>query len=167
MQQITTLYRPLFSLERKDRRKPLLYFLLVLVLISTTPLTVQAQQTPDSAETPEVVVLQQQNTPNGVNTTLRINVRKDAFLSSRQPDANFGSNNELRLGWSSSVYEAMRLIIEFDMGVIPRNAVINKAELFIYQLGVTPGGDSPMSYRAQYMRSAWEEGQVAWNNANY
>lgn len=167
MNQITTPYQPLFIVARKAGRKQLLRFLLVLVLISTTPLVVQAQQAPASAATPEVRVLQQQNTPNGVNTTLRINVRKDAFLSSRQPDTNFGSNNELRLGWSSSVYEAMRLIIEFDMGVIPRNAVINKAELFIYQLGVTPGGDSPMSYRAQYMRAAWEEGQVTWNNANY
>ena len=42
----------------------------------------------------------------------------------------------------------MRLIIEFDMAVIPRNTVINNAELFIYQLGATLGGDSPiLAYR--------------------
>lgn len=163
MKQIPTPYTPLCGFGRKQ----LLRFLLVLALINTLPVALLAQQAPDTKTTPEVLVLQQQNTPTGVNTTLRINVRKDAFLSSRQPDTNFGSNRELRLGWSSSIYEAMRVVIEFDISTIPRNAVINKAELFIYQVGVTPGGDGAMGYRAQFMRSDWEEGQVTWNNANY
>lgn len=141
--------------------------LLVLLLSSLAPVAVLAQGTPVSTATAEVTVLQQHNTPDGLNATLRINVRKDAFLSSRQPDSNFGGNSELRFGWSGSVYEAMRLLIEFDISAIPRNAVINKAELFIFQVGVTPGGDRAMDYRAQFMRSAWDEYQVTWNNANY
>lgn len=141
--------------------------LLVILLISLTPVALFAQETPVSTATPEVTVLQQHATPDGVNTTLQINVRKDAFLSSRQPDANFGGDGELRLGWSASVYEATRILIEFDIGAIPRNAVIHSAELNIFQLGVTPGGDGPMSYRAQFMRSNWDEFGVTWNNANY
>lgn len=141
--------------------------LLVILLISLTPVALFAQETPVSTATPAVTVLQQHATPDGVNTTLQINVRKDAFLSSRQPDANFGGDGELRLGWSASVYEATRILIEFDIGAIPRNAVIHSAELNIFQLGVTPGGDQPMSYRAQFLRSSWDELGVTWNNANY
>ncbi len=140
--------------------------LLLLALITLYPMSVQAQ-TPTSIDHPDVTILEQRETPDGVNTTLRIDVRKDAFLSSRQPDSNFGSDGALRLGWSGSVYEAMRILIEFDIGAIPDNAVINRTELFIYQEGVTPGGDRPMDYRAQFMRSSWDEGQVTWNNANY
>ncbi len=131
------------------------------------PVVGRAQETPAASATPDIMILAEENTPDGLHTTMRINVRKDAFLSSRQPDTNFGGNSELRLGWSSSIYEAMRILIEFDIGAIPRNAVIHKAELYIFQIGVTPGGDPPMDYRAQYMRSSWDEGQVTWNNANY
>jgi len=141
--------------------------LLVLLLVSLTPVVVFAQVTPVSTAAPAVTVIQQHETPDGPNTTLRINVRKDTFLSSRQPDRNFGADSGLYLGWSSSVYEAMRILIEFDIAAIPRNAVINNAELFIFQTSVTPGGDRPMDYRAQFMRSSWDEGQVTWNNANY
>ena len=61
----------------------------------------------------------------------------------------------------------MRILIEFDIGAIPANAVIHSAQLNIFQVGVTPGGDRPMDYRAQFMRQSWSEGNVTWNNANY
>jgi hypothetical protein len=140
---------------------------LLVLLFVLLPIGTQAQETPAAASSPDVTILTTERTAAGLQTTMRINVRKDAFLSSRQPDTNFGGSSELRLGWSSSVYEAMRILIEFDIGAIPRNAVVNRADLYIFQIGVTPGGDQPMNYRAQYMRSSWDEGQVTWNNANY
>jgi hypothetical protein len=45
--------------------------------------------------------------------------------------------------------------------------VINSAQLNIFQTTVAPSGDRPMDYRAQFMRSSWDEGGVTWNNANY
>jgi hypothetical protein len=132
---------------------------------------VQAQTIVDTnivdASTPEVTILSQTETPDGIQTTMRINVRKDSFLSSRQPNSNFGRSTQLRLGWSNGDFEAMRILIEFDIAAIPRNAVINSARLFIFQSGVVPGGDRNMDYRAQFMRNDWDEGGVTWNNANY
>lgn len=138
----------------------------MLMIFSLLPTALHAQETtlPDH---PNVTVLSQTETPEGLNTTLRINVHKDAFLSSLQPDTNFGRSRDLRLGWNNGGFNAMRLLIEFDIAAIPRNAVINSATLFIFQTGVVPGGDRPMDYRAQFMRSGWDEGGVTWNNANY
>jgi len=140
--------------------------LLLVILCASWPLPLGAQ-TPAGNSPDGVTVLAEQATPAGTNTIIRINVRKDAFIASRQPDTNFGGNQELRLGWNTGTYEAMRILIEFDIAAIPRNAIVHNAQLHIFQLGVTPGGDRPMGYRAQYMRSAWDEGGVTWNNANY
>jgi hypothetical protein len=140
--------------------------LLLLMACSLLPTALRAQEA-DGSDFPNVTVLSQTETPDGVNTTLRINVHKDSFLSSSQPNTNFGNSRVLRLGWSSGDFEAMRILIEFDIAAIPRNAVINRADLFIFQTGVVPGGDRPMEYRAQFMRTAWDEGGVTWNNANY
>lgn len=140
--------------------------LLLLIACSLLPTALHAQENtlPDH---PNVTVLSQTETPEGINTTLRINVHKDAFLSSLQPDANFGGTRDLRLGWNNGGFNAMRILIEFDIAAIPRNAVINSATLFIFQTGVVPGGDRNMDYRAQFMRTAWDERGVTWNNANY
>ncbi|MCB0046606.1 MAG: fibronectin type III domain-containing protein [Caldilineaceae bacterium] len=106
-------------------------------------------------------------TPDGVTATVRIRTTKDTFLSSFQPDSNYGGESSLRMGWDQSEYNAMRLMVQFDLDGIPANAAIDGARLYVYQAQTVPPDDQPMVYRAQYVRSAWDEYGVTWNNANY
>lgn len=139
--------------------------LLSLLICTIFPASLRAQDVENPTPS-TVTILSQTQTPDGVHTTLRVEVDKDSFLSSRQPNSNFGGS-QLRLGWSNGDFEAMRILIEFNISSIPRNAVINSATLFIFQTGTVPGGDRTMDYRAQFMRSSWSESGVTWNNANF
>jgi chitodextrinase len=154
----------------KARRQPPWRHVLLLLAVLAVSLSPVAGQRADAAEpaTPDVILLEQSDTPAGVRSTVQIGVHKDAFISSHRPNDNFGGDSALRLGWRSGHFDAMRILIEFDIGAIPRNAHIHKAELNIFQFVVEPGSDhSAMTYRAQYMRSSWDERGVTWNNANY
>lgn len=141
--------------------------LLTLLLLSLLHGAVRADTTPESVDHSVITVLEQREIPAGLHVTERIEVSKDAFLSSRHPNDNFGGDSTLRLGWSGGQFDAMRILIQFDIDHLPRNAQIHKAELHIFQFSVDPGGDHEMDYRAQYMRSSWDEHGVTWNNANY
>jgi len=140
--------------------------LFLLIAGALMPGAALAQAT-DDATSPEVTVLSQTQTPNGLNTTLQINVSQDSFISSLQPNTNFGFDTQLRLGWSNGNFDAMRILIQFDIAAIPHNSVINSAQLWIFQTAVVPGGDRNMDFRAQFMQTPWSEGGVTWNNANY
>src|SRR3982750_1390577 len=89
-------------------RLPALFVLLLLVC-SLLPTAVHGQDA-GAAEKPEVTVLSQTITPTQVSTTIRINVQQDSFLSSLQSNTNFGSSSQLRLGWSSAGFDAMRML---------------------------------------------------------
>jgi hypothetical protein len=71
------------------------------------------------------------------------------------------------MGYSSGAYNAMRLLLEFNVSGVPSQATINNATMYIYQALSTPSNDSDMGFRAQYMKQYWDEYAVTWNNANY
>ena len=138
------------------------------LLAAVSPYTSVRAESPSEVEEPsDFTVIEERTVPEGINAIVRMEMKKDSFLSSRLPDNNFGGASTLKIGWQSGVYDAMRILIEFDISAIPTNATINGATLYVYQTGVTPPGDQPMTFRAQYMRSQWEEFGVTWNNANY
>ena len=115
----------------------------------------------------DYTVVSQTATPDGVNTVVRVNVSQDSFLSSAQPNSNYGTTANLRMGWESGTYNALRPMIQFDLGGIPSNATINSATLYIYLFQSIPSNDYPMTFRAQFVTSPWNEYGVTWNNANY
>jgi hypothetical protein len=94
-------------------------------------------------------------------------VRQDAYISSAFPDANFGRTVNLNLGWQLNGQEAMRILLQFDLSAIPRNAVINSARWEMFQQGVIPVNDRNMDFRAQFLTQSWDETRVTWNNANF
>ncbi|RIK44492.1 MAG: hypothetical protein DCC55_02175 [Chloroflexi bacterium] len=139
----------------------------VLLMLNLLPIPTLAMIATTSNEQTEKAILEQHKTPNGLRVTERIEVTKDAFLSSRQPDTNFGGDTTLRLGWSDGQFDAVRILMEFDIDQLPRPALILKAELHIYQWSVIPEEDPDlMIFHAHYLRSPWDELSVTWDNTN-
>jgi hypothetical protein len=167
-----TLQMALGKVQTLARGRCVPIVLALTLLLNLVPMPVWAlDPSPDDTQpagVSEVTIVDQQVTPEGIHTVVNISVTKDSFLSSRFPNENFGGSDTLRLGWSRGNFEAMRILIEFDIAGIPNNAIINRAELRIFQRGVVPSGESAnMDYRPQFMQSSWNEGGVTWNNANY
>jgi hypothetical protein len=73
----------------------------------------------------------------------------------------------MRMGYWTGVYDAMRLLLEFNVSGVPSQATINNATMYIYQSLSNPTNDSDMGFRAQYMKQYWDEYAATWNNANY
>ncbi len=122
---------------------------------------------------PEPVVLKQVQTPEGVQTTLQIYASEDAFISSANPNNNYGGSTSpapgLGIGYSVSnpTMGAMRLLIKYILISIPSNAVINSATAYLYETSYWPQPDSAMGVQAQLAVSSWSESNVNWNNANF
>lgn len=150
----------------------LILLLLSLFVLVTTAVTTVVAQEPDPPDesvpyTPEGVIVNTIELPYGIQAQTNISANKDAFLSSLNPNINYGFANTMGLGYATGSFNAMRMLMEFDIDAIPDNAIIEQAEIFIYQQSVVPSGDSSMGFKAQYMKSQWSEGSVTWNNANY
>jgi hypothetical protein len=140
---------------------------LAVLMLTTLALPAAAQDTGGEVAAGAVTVLEETAIPGGVQVSQRIDVSQDAFLSSARSNANFGFDRSLRLGWEAGGNEAMRMLIQFPLNSIPSNASISSAQLFINQTGSVPSSDFDMVLRAQYMREAWNEFSVTWNNANF
>ncbi len=139
----------------------------MLILFAMSPVTAYAQESVVEPYSDDYTIVSRSATPTGVETVVRVNVSKDTFLSSSRPNSNFGGSTNLRMGWESGIYDAMRPMIQFDLNGIPSNATIRSATLYIYLFQAIPSNDSNMGFRAQFVRSSWSEGGVTWNNANY
>jgi hypothetical protein len=105
--------------------------------------------------------------PTVVNQVVRIFTSQDSFISSFQPNTNFGSSSSLLLGWDNTTFGAQRSVLQFNLSAIPANSRINSATYGIFQRRVTPSNDGNMDFRAQFMNSSWNESSITWNNANF
>ena len=147
-------------------RKSLLMFT-VLLLIVLLVSTVGAQDSIMDQEVGEMVILKQVRTPNGINTVKEIPNFRDTFISSGQPNTNFGNETYMQIGYSLTGQElgAMRMLLQYNVqDYVPSGAVVNSAKLQIYLTAVSPGGDSDMGFRALYLASEWSEKSVTWNS---
>jgi hypothetical protein len=115
----------------------------------------------------KIIIRQQTLLPGAVNTLIEIPVTQDAFISAALPDTNFGFADSLNIGYNATGYQAMRLLLQFDLSSIPANASLNSAQLQLWQYSSTPASDSPMDYQAQFVNAGWNEGTVTWNKTNY
>ncbi|MBE2237022.1 MAG: fibronectin type III domain-containing protein [Caldilineaceae bacterium] len=105
---------------------------------------------------------------DAIHATVQLPASQTAFIASGAPDSNFGGDAFINLGWDQVIYNAMRVLIQFDLGPLPANSQINKATFYINQSAITPPGDGQgMSFRAQFMQQSWSASNVTWNNANY
>jgi hypothetical protein len=124
---------------------------------------IERDSRPDSLE-PQII--SETRGPDGTDTVITINAFQDAFISSRNPNTAYGLYTILNLGYDQVQYDAMRILMQWDLSSIPSNAVINNATASFYQTYITPPGDN-LDIQAQYVTAPWYESSVTWNNANY
>ena len=144
-------------------RKPII-MLTILLLAVFLVATVSAQDSIIDQAVGEEVILHQEMTPDGINTIVELPNTKDTFVSSSQPNTNYGTRSDMQLGYNTSAnLGAVRPMLQFDTKSIPSGAVINSAKLRIYLSGVSPSNDSSMGFKAMYLTSSWSESSVTWN----
>jgi len=93
-------------------------------------------------------------------TTLTLRPVQDTYVDSANPDANFANDGALRLlriflgqtTWQQQFY------LRFDLSSIPPGALIQSAELDLFQ---TAGTSNPV--RVYTVTSAWDAPQTTWN----
>jgi hypothetical protein len=144
-------------------RKSVLFFGLMLC-VGLLATAVSAQQYPPDQPLGEVKILRRVTEAGAVTATIEIPVTADTYVASNRPDENFGSSGNMWLGFDQAGGRgAVRPMMYFDTGVIPRGAVINSATLRFYLGGSDPSGDGAMGYEARYLNSDWNENEVTWN----
>lgn len=98
---------------------------------------------------------------NLVTLTQNNSIMRDAGIASGVPTQNLGSATTVAIGQGSSgVY---RLLMFFDFGLIPNNAIINSATLFMRQNAVN-GAASQVDIHP--ITVDWTETGATWANSN-
>jgi hypothetical protein len=122
-------------------------------------------QNPDGTTTVTLRIYATPNDPNAPNTTFWTS--QDTYIASGVPNGNYGSSTTMGIGFSNAGPQAMRMLLQFNLSGIPTGSTINSANIFVFQNAVSPAGDAPMGFQAQYAVSAWNEFNATWNNANF
>ncbi|MFP4343989.1 MAG: DNRLRE domain-containing protein [Anaerolineales bacterium] len=146
--------------------------LLLIALLAGDPTRAQRPEPPErgSRREPieqEPVVLQEADPEAGLlATTLSLPAAADAYIASARPDENFG-NDALYLGYNYSAtgdyFGAQRILIRFDLSVLPAGAVIHDADLRLYLDVSIPADDAPLPSVIRRLDSSWIEDEVTWN----
>jgi len=122
-------------------------------------------QNPDGTTNVTLRIYATPNDPNAPNTTFWTS--QDTYIASGVPNGNYGSSPTMGIGFSNTGPQAMRMLLQFNMGGIPAGSTINSANIFVFQNAVSPSNDAPMGFQAQYAVSPWNEFNATWNNANF
>lgn len=139
--------------------------LLTLALMFIVVLGTAAQEPTSTPDLPDYEVVSVEVGPNSVTTTtVNIFANRDTFVSSQQPNSNFGGLSDFRVGRQDPSFGALRTLLQFDLSPIPSNSHISNATLNIFQSGFTPSNDPPYTLQARFLASDWSEFAVTWNN---
>ncbi len=150
--------------------------LLMILLLAMTAATAPAQEEADGetyptdaevAATLEPIVLSETRRGDVTTITLEIPVGADTFTTSGQPNTNWSTNPNLRVGFNTTQgLGAERIFLFFDVSSIPSNATIESARLRVFMNGFSPNGDAPMALLARFLSSQWDASILTWNNFN-
>jgi hypothetical protein len=162
----------------------IVWLVLGLLLLSIAPAKALAPQTEPTPQregpNKDTVILKEVHNPDGTTSmTVRIYaspsnpdapesnfwLSQDTYIASNNPDGNYGSANNLAIGYNSGGLGAMRMLLQFNLSGIPSNATVNSATVYMYQYAAS--GISSMGFQAQYAVSSWNEYNATWNNANF
>jgi len=89
----------------------------------------------------------------------------DACVVDTDPNANYGTTGSLVVGHYpyTGPVNIHRSYLKFDLGTLPSGAVINTAELYLYNSWLFYPA---VNVGAHYLSSdSWSEGSITWNNA--
>lgn len=147
----------------------LIVALLLLVYLLSPHDTLRAQEDVSveaAAAELEPVILSQVRDGNHILTEVEIPVSQDSFVASNQPNTNFNSSINGRVGYNATGenYGAVRSFIQFDLRSIPTNSTINNAKIRFYMYEATPAGDNLMLVRVRHLNSAWDANTITWNS---
>lgn len=93
--------------------------------------------------------------------TVTFTPSKDAWIKSSTATTNYGSDTLMNAGYSTVGPTTIRILLEFDLSSIPKDAIITEATL-------TLSRNSGLSSNDQYLyknTSSWSESTVTWNTA--
>jgi hypothetical protein len=142
---------------------PLLAVLLLSLLVSG----VFAQDGPAAAEGAPIFVEDEFSaTPEEVaapNGQITIRAGRDTFVSSADPNRNYGSNQTIRFGFTQTGFRATRPMFFFDVTAVPSGARISRADFQVY-LSANTDPVRDRGYAAHPLTSTWQESFVTWNN---
>ncbi len=142
--------------------------LLLLLLLSMLVTGVVAQDGTDG-EPPDLTFLEDEGKVLPENAKAAagevwIPASKDSFVSSNDPNRNFGLQELVRFGFSPSSFGATRPLFKYKVeAYIPSDAKITKAELHVYLTNFRDS-DTSRGYAAHNLTQAWDEQFVTWNN---
>ncbi len=116
----------------------------------------------------EPLVVEKADPEAGITaTTLSLPAAADTYIASAHPAENFGGD-ALYLGYNYSAtgdyFGAQRILIRFDLSVLPAGAVIHDADLRLYLYLSIPTDDDPMPSVIRRLDSSWDEYAVTWNS---
>lgn len=115
------------------------------------------------AETQENLVPREQSAL--ISGSMTFEAAYDSWISSNTPDTNHGDDVDLWVGVFSygEVKVERRLLLWFDIYDLPPGAIIDSAELELWQTRA----DGEQSYQIwpHEITGDWEQGQVTWQNA--
>lgn len=117
---------------------------------------------------PEPVILDRtvDEAAGTVSTLLEVPVTDDTYIASEEPTTNFGASNWLRLGYSADPPSlgAVRVLMRFDISLIPDNAQIESATCLVYQHSTTLDPNDPKGVEARHLADPWDELLVTWDS---
>ena len=85
---------------------------------------------------------------------------KDAYVFDNQPTLNY--NLDYLYTGISSIWTKWRSYLQFDLTVLPSNAVITGAKLGLFYLSQT--GANALNLSLYKLQSSWQEDTINWNN---
>lgn len=86
----------------------------------------------------------------------------DAFVSSAQPDRNFGGDSRLWVGQRSG-YGAVRSAVRWRMQDLALARAVTGAEVRLNVTDAGPAGDAGRDVVLYRIDGSWDEGGIAWN----
>lgn len=146
----------------------------LLLVMTTTPAPARGESDDgtfpteaDLAAMPKPTVLKETRQGDVTTITLSIPAGADTFTSSGQPNTNFSSSPNLRVGFNiAQNFQAQRTFLFFPTNSIPSNATIQSAVMQIWVSGFSPNGDTPMAMEARFLNSSWDPSTLTWNSYN-
>jgi hypothetical protein len=103
--------------------------------------------------------------PQAALSTDTLGATMDTFISSAQPNTNFGGSARLYVG-EKSPYGATRTAIQFDPSQLARNRAVTGAQMRLYLREAGPPGDQGRDVPVFRGTDTWEEGSLTWSSCN-
>ena len=87
----------------------------------------------------------------------------DSYIAQDKPTDNHGTDQDIRI--DSEAVRSMRIVLRFDLSSVPWGATVDSANLWLYGIGGSKGGDVYYDVHA-LVNNTFAETEVTWNRYN-